>query len=114
MKITGTYLMRNTYRKSLVALSLTATPLLTMVAGEKATESSIRRGQSMLRKSANQNFRKQLSSDRPDYASSGSTTDSRVQNAGVNIFSETSASWTLGYTTSLPNGHANNFRFGEL
>jgi hypothetical protein len=49
-----------------------------------------------------------------DYASSGPTTDSLVQNAGANIFSETSTSWTLGYTTTLSKGFVNDFRFGKL
>jgi len=51
-----------------------------------------------------------------DYASSNFATDSLVaqSNAGENIFSENSTSWTGAYTLALPHGFVNDFRFGKL
>ncbi len=49
-----------------------------------------------------------------DYANQNYGTDSLNLNAGANIFTENSTSWTGGYTLPLPNGFINDFRFGKL
>ena len=51
-----------------------------------------------------------------DYASSNYGTSSLAaqSNAGANIFSENSTSWTGAYTLALPHGFVNDFRFGKL
>ncbi|MDR3411419.1 MAG: carboxypeptidase-like regulatory domain-containing protein, partial [Formivibrio sp.] len=51
-----------------------------------------------------------------DYASSNYATASLAAqaNAGKNIFSENSKSWTGAYTVALPHGFVNDFRFGKL
>lgn len=49
-----------------------------------------------------------------DYSSSNYATDSITQGAGLNVFTENSTSWTVGYTLALPKGYVNDFRFGKL
>jgi hypothetical protein len=49
-----------------------------------------------------------------NYANQAFSTDSVALNAGANIFTENSTSWTGGYTLSLPRGFINDFRFGKL
>jgi hypothetical protein len=49
-----------------------------------------------------------------DYANQAFTTDSIVLDAGANIFTENSTSWTGAYTLALPRGFVNDFRFGKL
>jgi hypothetical protein len=49
-----------------------------------------------------------------DYANQAFSTDSIALNAGANIFTENSTSWTGAYTLSLPKGFVNDFRFGKL
>lgn len=49
-----------------------------------------------------------------DYANQAFATDSTVLNAGANIFTENSTSWTGAWTLSLPKGFVNDFRFGKL
>jgi len=51
-----------------------------------------------------------------DYSSQSYATDSLAaqSNAGANIFSENSTSWTGAYTLALPHGFVNDFRFGKL
>jgi hypothetical protein len=49
-----------------------------------------------------------------DYANTAFSTDSVALNAGANIFTENSTSWTVGYTLPLPKGFVNDFRFGKL
>jgi hypothetical protein len=53
---------------------------------------------------------------RANYASQNYATDSLAaqSNAGANIFSENSTSWTGAYTLALPHGFVNDFRFGKL
>lgn len=53
---------------------------------------------------------------RADYASQNYATDSLAaqSNAGANIFSENSTSWTAAYTLAMPKGFVNDFRFGKL
>jgi len=53
---------------------------------------------------------------RADYASQNFATDSLAaeSNAGANIFSENSTSWTGAYTLALSHGFVNDFRFGKL
>jgi hypothetical protein len=53
---------------------------------------------------------------RANYASSNFGTSSLAAqaNAGANIFSENSTSWTGAYTVALPRGFVNDFRFGKL
>lgn len=49
-----------------------------------------------------------------DYANQNYGTDSLALNAGANIFTENSTSWTGAYTLALPKGFVNDFRFGKL
>ncbi len=51
---------------------------------------------------------------RADYDNQAFSTDSIALNAGANIFTENSTSWTGGYTLPLPGGFVNDFRFGKL
>jgi len=49
-----------------------------------------------------------------NYTNQAFSTDSIVDNAGANIFTENSTSWTGAYTLPLPKGFVNDFRFGRL
>ena len=49
-----------------------------------------------------------------DYDNQNFATDSLALEAGANIFTENSTSWTGGYTLALPKGFINDFRFGKL
>lgn len=49
-----------------------------------------------------------------NYANNAFATDSIVDSAGANIFTENSTSWTGGWTIPLPHGFVNDFRFGKL
>jgi hypothetical protein len=51
---------------------------------------------------------------RADYTNQAFSTDSIVDSAGANIFTENSTSWTGAYTLPLPKGFVNDFRFGKL
>ena len=51
---------------------------------------------------------------RADYENQAFSTDSLNLDAGANIFTENSTSWTGGYTLPLAKGFINDFRFGKL